>query len=62
MYAIPSKIIKMGELSTGLPKVVRRFVAEMIFGILSRDSVRLTEVGRASGERVSLKKTEERLS
>lgn len=51
-----------GELSAGLPKVGRRFVAEMIFGIQARGSVRLTEVGRALGERVSLKKTEERLS
>jgi len=51
-----------GELSTGLPKVARRFVAEMIFGIQARGSVRLTEVGRALGERISLKKTEGRLS
>lgn len=51
-----------GELSTGLPKVTRRFVAEMVFGIQARGSVRLTEVGRALGERISLKKTEERLS
>jgi hypothetical protein len=51
-----------GELSAGLPKVGRRFVAEMIFGIQARGSVHLTEVGRALGERVSLKKTEERLS
>jgi hypothetical protein len=50
------------ELSTGLPKVACRFVAEMIFGIQARGSVRLTEVGRALGERISLKKTEERLS
>jgi len=50
-----------GELSAGLPKVTRRFVAEMIFGIQARGSVRLTEVGRALGEPVSLKKTEERL-
>jgi hypothetical protein len=50
-----------GELSAGLPKVVRRFVAEMIFGIQARGSVRLTEVGRALGERISPKKTEERL-
>ena len=51
-----------GELSAGLPKVGRRFVAEMIFGIQARGSVRLTEVGRALGEPISLKKTEERLS
>jgi hypothetical protein len=50
-----------GELSTGLPKVARRFVAEMVFGILARGSVRLTEVGRALGEKILLKKTEERL-
>jgi hypothetical protein len=51
-----------GELSTGLPKVARRFIAEMIFGIQVRGSVRLTEVGRALGEKILLKKTEERLS
>ena len=46
----------------GLPKVARRFVAEMVFGIQARGSVRLTEVGRALGEPIALKKTEERLS
>ena len=51
-----------GELSAGLPKVTRRFVTEMIFGIQARGSVRLTEVGRALGERIALKKTEGRLS
>ena len=50
-----------GELSAGLPKVMRRFVAEMIFGIQARGSVRLTEIGRALGEEISIKKTEERL-
>jgi hypothetical protein len=42
----------MGELSAGLPKVARRFVAEMVFGIQARGSVRLTEVGRTLGERI----------
>ena len=51
-----------GELPAGLPKVSRRFVTEMVFGIQARGSVRLTEVGRALGERILLKKTEERLS
>ncbi len=51
-----------GELSAGLPKVARRFVAEMVFGIQARGSVRLTEVGRSLGEAIALKKTEERLS
>lgn len=51
-----------GELSAGLPKVSRRLTAEMIFGIQARGSVRLTEVGRALGENIPLKKTEGRLS
>lgn len=37
-------------------------MAEMVFGIQARGSVRLTEVGRSLGEKISLKKTEERLS
>ncbi len=45
----------------GLPKVVRRFVAEMLYGIQARQSVRLTEVSRALGEKVSVKKSVERL-
>ncbi|MFZ2053943.1 MAG: transposase [Candidatus Aminicenantales bacterium] len=51
-----------GELSSGFPKVVRRFLEEMIYGIQARQSVRLTEVARALGGRTSLKKSEERLS
>jgi hypothetical protein len=55
-------VLFSGELSAGLPKVARRFVAEMVYGIQARGSVRLTEVGRSLGERITLKKTEERLS
>ena len=51
-----------GELSGGLGKVKRRFVEEMLFGIQARGSVRLTEVGRALEERISLHKTHDRLS
>jgi hypothetical protein len=40
-------VLFSGELSAGLPKVARRFVAEMVFGIQARGSVRLTEVGRS---------------
>lgn len=50
-----------GELSAGLPKPARRFVAEMLYGLQARQSVRLTEIGRALGEPLSLKKTEDRL-
>lgn len=51
-----------GELSSGLPKVVRRFIAEMVYGIQARQSMRWTEVSRALGEEVSVKKNVERLS
>lgn len=49
-----------GELSAGLPNVTCRFVTEMIFGVQVRGSVRLTEVGRALGERILLKITTSR--
>src|SRR4030042_2540063 len=51
-----------GELSSGCPKVVRRFGAEMLYGIQARQSLRLTEISRALGEKVSVKKNVERLS
>ena len=51
-----------GELSAGFPKVLRRFMAEMVYGIQARQSVRLTEISRALGERISVKKNVERLS
>ena len=47
-----------GELSAGLPKTARQFVAEMLYGIQARQSVRLTEIGRALEEPISLKKME----
>ncbi len=50
-----------GELSAGLPKVARRAMAEMIYGIQARQSVRLTEIGRALEEKIPLRKTEYRL-
>jgi hypothetical protein len=45
-----------GELSFGLPKPARRFIAEMIYGIQARQSVRLTEIGRALEERILCEK------
>jgi len=51
-----------GELSSGWPKVARRFVAEMLYGIQARQSLRLTEISRALEEKVSVKKNVERLS
>lgn len=51
-----------GELSKGLGKVSRRFVEEMLYGIQTRSSVKLSEVGRSLQEPIPLKKTIERLS
>lgn len=50
-----------GKVSAGLPKVARRLVREVIFGIQSRGSVRLSEIGRALDEPTALKKVIERL-
>lgn len=51
-----------GKLCVGLPKVSRRFVAEMLYGMMARGSVRLSEVARALDEPIALKKTISRLS
>ncbi len=51
-----------GRLSAGLSKPARRFVSEALYGIAARGSVRLSEIGRALEETVSLAKTETRLS
>jgi hypothetical protein len=51
-----------GELSTGFPKVVGRFITEMVYGVQARQSVRLTEVSRALDESIPIKRTVERQS
>ena len=51
-----------GTLSAGLCLPARRFVAEALYGIAARQSVRLTEIGRALEEPIALAKTETRLS
>jgi hypothetical protein len=45
-----------------LCKPARRFVGEALYGIAARQSVRLTEIGRALEEPIPLIKTETRLS
>ncbi len=50
-----------GKLSKGLPKVAGRFLEKMVYGILCRQSVRVSEIGRALNERIRLIKTENRL-
>ncbi len=51
-----------GELSKGLGLVSTRFVEEMIYGLSSGGSVRLTEIGRSLEEDISLHATHKRLS
>ena len=51
-----------GKLSLGLPKVMRRFVAEVMYGIAARGSVRLSEIARVLEEPIAMKKTVNRLS
>ena len=51
-----------GEVSKGLCKPARRFVAEAVYGIQACQSVMLSEIGRALNEEITLKKTETRLS
>jgi hypothetical protein len=51
-----------GELSDGLPKVARRLVREMVYGIQASQSVVLTKVARTLEEQTAIKKVEERLS
>lgn len=50
-----------GKLGHGLPKVARRMVREVLYGVQARGSVRLSEIARALGEPTTLKKVIERL-
>ena len=50
-----------GKLSAGLPKTAQRLVREVIFGVQSRGSVRLSEIDRSLEEKTSIKKIIERL-
>lgn len=51
-----------GKVSKGLPKTGRRLVREVIYGIQSRGSVRLSEIARSLEESTVMKKIIERLS
>lgn len=62
VHKVREQIIKFsGELSFGLPKVVGRFIAEAVYGIQARQSVRLTEIARSLEEKVPIRKTQYRL-
>lgn len=51
-----------GKLSGGLNKTGGRFIAQAIYGILKRKSVRLSNIARSLNESIPLIKTENRLS
>ena len=51
-----------GEVSGGLPETAARLVREVIYGVQSRGSVRLSEIARALEEKIRLKKVMARLS
>jgi hypothetical protein len=55
-------VYSSGKLSLGLAKVMRRFVAEMIYGIAAKGSVRLSEIARVLEKPIARKKTINRLS
>ena len=50
------------KLSDGLTRPKMKFLAQMLYGLLASQSVKLTNIGRALQEDISLKKTEDRLS
>ena len=67
-YSILSSNVKRGimrfteRISEGLSRPKFKFIAQMVYGILSAQSCHLSEIGRALNEKCSLKKTIDRLS
>ena len=51
-----------GKLSPRFSKPAGRFVEQMLYGILVSKDVKLSQIGRALEEPITLKKTEDRLS
>jgi len=51
-----------GIFSPRFSKPQRRFFMQMVYGIQASQDVKLSSIGRALGEAIELKKTEERLS
>lgn len=51
-----------GIFSPRFSKPQGKFISEMIYGIQASQDVKLSSIGRALGEEIALKKTEERLS
>ena len=51
-----------GKLSTHFSTPMQRFVEQMVYGIQAGQDVKLSSIGRALDEDISLIKTEERFS
>jgi hypothetical protein len=51
-----------GKLSPRFSRPLGHFVEQMLYGILVSKDVKLSQIGRALEESISLKKTEDRLS
>jgi hypothetical protein len=61
-HQIREKIAEFsGKVSEGLPKTGRRMVQEVLYGVQSRASVRLSEIARSLDEQTSMRKVIERL-
>ncbi len=60
-FKLQSKLSQFsGYVSNKMDKTLGRFIREAVYGIISSQSVMLTEIGRALSSNVSLKKIEER--
>ncbi len=60
---VKRKLVRFSErMSRGLKRPVFKFVTQMLYGILSAQSCRISDIARKLNEKSSLKKTIERLS
>jgi len=50
-----------GKITEGFGRITRKFISNMLYGMISSNSCKLTEIGRAQKEKIELKKTVERL-
>ena len=50
------------ELSEGLPRPLRKFVGQMLYGVQASQDVKLSNIARSFEEKIPLIKTEDRLS
>ena len=63
VYKLKRKILNFGgKIAKGISKPAAKFLKETIYGLLTSNSVHLSDIGRALDEEISLKKTIDRLS